>query len=102
MSEGFLMGIYETIETKREEILRAAARHGARNIRIIGSVARGEADSRSDLDLLVAIESGRSLLDHAALILDLEELVGCKVDIASDRGLHGRLRSRILDEAIPL
>jgi len=96
------MDIYQRIEEKRDEILRVAIHHGARNIRLIGSVARGEAGADSDLDLLVDLDQGRTLLDHAALILDLEALLGCKVDVATERGLRERAKNRVLKEAIPL
>ncbi len=96
------MGIKEVVKKKREEILRVAARHGASNIRIFGSVARGESDEKSDLDLLVTMEKGRSLLDHAALWLELQELLGCEVDVVSEKGLKPRIRDRVLNEAVPL
>lgn len=97
-----MMGIQELLKAKRNEILDLTAKHGATKIRLIGSVARREETQESDIDFLVEIESGRSLLDHAALILDLEALLGRKVDIASDRGLRPRVRERVLKEAIPL
>ena len=87
---------------KREEILRVAAQHGANNVRVFGSIARGEAKSNSDVDLLVAMEDGRSLLDLVALWQDLEELLGCKVDVISEGGISPYLRERILAEALPL
>ena len=87
---------------KRTVILETARRHGARNVRIFGSVARGEDDEKSDLDFLVEMEPGRSLLDHAALLLDLEELLGCKVDVLSEKGIKARIRERVLREARPL
>jgi hypothetical protein len=96
------MGIDEVLKVKREEILRIAAQHGARNVRIFGSVARGEAKLGSDVDVLVDLEPGRSLLDHAALMLELEELLRCKVDVATERGLRARVRDRVLREAVPL
>lgn len=96
------MGIEEFLKSKRREILAIAARHGARNVRIFGSVARGEADEASDIDLIVEFEPGRSLLDHAGLWLDLQELLGCKVDVVSDRGIKPRIRERVLKEAVPL
>ena len=96
------MGIDDSLKDKREDILRIAARHGARNVRIFGSVARGEADEKSDIDILVELESGRSLLDHAALQIELEALLGCKVDVATERGLRARIRDRVLQEAVPL
>jgi len=96
------MGINDILRSKREEILRVAARHGASNIRVFGSVARGESDEKSDLDLLVTMEPGRSLLDHAALWLELQELLGCGVDVVSEKGLRPRMRDRVLKEAVPL
>ena len=69
---------------------------------MIGSVARGEAGPDSDLDLLVDLERGRSLLDQAALMIELEKLLGCKVDVATDQGLRSRVRERVLKEAVPL
>ena len=96
------MNLYQQIENRREEILRVAEDHGARNIRMIGSMARGEAHEGSDLDLLVKFDRGRTLLDHAALMLALEDLLGLKVDVASERGLRPRVRSRVLAEARPL
>jgi uncharacterized protein len=67
----------------REEILRRAARRGAHDLRVFGSVARGEATENSDLDLLVAWEPGRSLLDHAGLVQDLQDLLGMKVHVGT-------------------
>ncbi|MDP2895767.1 MAG: nucleotidyltransferase family protein [bacterium] len=96
------MDIVQTIQTKRAEIVRLAARYGARHVRLIGSVARGEAGPGSDVDFLVEFEPGRTLLDHAALMQDLEALLGCTVDVASERGLRDRIRARVLAEAIPL
>ena len=90
------------LDEKRTAILETARRHGARNVRIFGSVARGDDDARSDLDFLVEMEPGRSLLDHAALLLDLEELLGCKVDVLSEKGIKARIRERVLREARPL
>jgi hypothetical protein len=96
------MDIKEFLQTKREEIIRTAAKHGARNIRVFGSVARGEADEASDIDLLVEMEPSRSLLDHAALWLELQEVLGRKVDVVSDRGIKPRIRERVLRKAVPL
>ena len=93
------MGIDELLKEKREEILRIAAVHGARNLRVFGSVARGEADESSDIDLLVDMEPGRSLLDLAALFSDLSDLLGRKVDVVTEKGLYWLLRRRILKEA---
>src|SRR5215475_8431328 len=96
------MDINALLQQKREEILRIAAQHGARNIRVFGSVARGEAGPESDVDFLVELEPGRSLLDHAALLLDLEQLLGRKVDVATERSLKERIRVRVLREAVPV
>ncbi len=96
------MTINQLLQEKRSEILNLAARHGASNVRIFGSVARGEAKSGSDVDFLVEMEPGRSLLDRVALIQDLEDLLGRKVDVANLRGLRDIWRDRILNEAIPL
>ena len=88
--------------TQRDEILRRAHLRGARNLRVFGSVARGEPSESSDLDLLVDWEPGRSLLDHAALVEDLQELLGIKVHIGTENSLHWYVRDRILREATPL
>jgi predicted nucleotidyltransferase len=90
------------LQSRREEILEVARRHGARNLRVIGSVARGEETPESDIDLLVEFEPGRTLLDHAGLMLDLQDLLHRRVDVASDRGLRERVRQRVLREARPL
>ncbi|MCJ7795212.1 MAG: nucleotidyltransferase family protein [Thermoleophilia bacterium] len=76
-----------------------AEKHGASNVRVFGSVARGEADERSDIDLLVQMEPGRSLLDHAALWLELEKLLGRGVDVVSEKGLRPRVREHVLRDA---
>jgi predicted nucleotidyltransferase len=96
------MGMSELLKEKRDTILRIAAKHGARNVRVFGSAARGEADEESDLDLLVEMEPGRSLLDHAALWLELQEVLGRRVDVVSDRGIKARIRERVLREAVLL
>jgi hypothetical protein len=96
------MDIKDLLRKKRDEIIRTAAKHGARNIRIFGSVSRGEADEQSDIDLLVEMDPGRSLLDHAALWLELQEILGRRVDVISDRGIKPRIRERVLREAVPL
>ncbi len=86
----------------RDEIVAAAARRGAHNIRIFGSMARGEQQIDSDVDLLVDFEPGRSLLDLTGLWLDLERVLGCKVDVVSSRGLKPRLSAEVLRDAVPL
>jgi predicted nucleotidyltransferase len=96
------MTLEELLRARREEILRVCARYGARNVRVFGSVARGEADEQSDIDLIVEFEPGRGLLDHAGLWLELQELLGVKVDVVSSRGIKARIRERVLQEAIPL
>lgn len=96
------MAIDVLLRQKREEILRLCARYGARNVRVFGSVARGEADEASDLDLLVEMEPGRSLLDLGGLQMDLERLLDCRVDVVTVRGLKDRIRERVLDEAVPV
>lgn len=90
------------LRDRREEILRYAAEHGARNIRVFGSIVRGEADTASDIDLLVEMEPGRSLLDLVGLWQDLEDLLGAQVDVLSDGGVSPHLRERIYAEAVPL
>ena len=96
------MGIAELLKDKREEILRIAERHGAKNVRVFGSVARGEAGPDSDIDFLVDMETGRSLLDNIALWQELEDLLGRKVDLLTAGGLYPLLRDRIHAEAISL
>ncbi len=90
------------VQVHREEILRIAARYGANNVRVFGSVAQGRAQPDSDLDLLIDLEAGRSLLDHVALIQDLEDLLGRKVDVVEAQALHWYIRDRVLAEAVPL
>jgi uncharacterized protein len=96
------MGLHELIREKRREILEIAAKHGAYNVRLFGSVARGEADEKSDVDILVELEPERSLFDLGGLLMDLEGLLGRKVDVVTVRGLRKRIRDRVLREAVPL
>ena len=96
------MTIEQLRTQRREEILRLAASRGARNVRVFGSVARGDSDERSDIDFLVDLEPGRSLLDLGGLNLDLERLLGSRVDVVSSRGLRDRVRERVLREAVAL
>ena len=96
------MGINELLQAKREEILRIAAKHGARNVRVFGSIARGDADDKSDVDFLVDMEPGRSLFDMGGLLMDLQDLLGRDVDVATERSLKPRIRGRVLNEAVAL
>jgi uncharacterized protein len=96
------MGIDELLEGKRDEILRTANQHGAHSIRVFGSVARGEAGPDSDIDFLVEMEDGRSLLDLGRLLVELQDLLGRRVDIVEPEGLRWYVRDRILEEAVPL
>jgi predicted nucleotidyltransferase len=92
----------ELFANRREEILRTAEQYGARNVRIFGSVARAEAAHDSDVDVLVDLEPGRSLFDLGGLLMELEDLLGCRVDVVTERGLRPRIRERVLREALPL
>ena len=92
----------DLLKEKRGQILRLAARRGARNLRVFGSVARGEAGPTSDVDFLVEMEPGRSLFDLGGLLMDLEALLGCRVDLVTERGLKERIRDRVLQEAVPI
>ncbi len=89
----------EQITSKRNEIRRIAEHHGATNIRVFGSVASGIADDASDIDFLVDLENGRSLLDLGGLLMDLQELLGRRVDVVTEKGLRPRIRERVLREA---
>jgi uncharacterized protein len=99
---GCSMGARDLLESKREEILRIAAKHGASNVRVFGSVTRGEDGPESDVDLLIDLEPGRSLLDHVALLQDLEDILSRKVDVVNEKALDHYIRDRVLREATPL
>ena len=90
------------LKEKREEVLRIAATHGAFNVRIFGSISRGEARSDSDVDLLVETGSKTSSWFPAGLILDLEEVLNRRVEVVTERGLNRYIRDRVLREAVPL
>lgn len=90
------------VDAQREQILRIAAGHGARNVRVFGSVARGDAGPDSDVDFLVDLEPGRSLFDLGGLMMELQELLGRPVDVVTERGLRDRIRERVLRDARPL
>ena len=96
------MAIAQQVRDRREDILRIASKYGASNVRLFGSVARGEATEESDVDFLVEIEPGRSLMDLAGLHVDLEELLGRKVEVVPDDSIYWLLRRKILREAQPL
>lgn len=96
------MGINELIGEQKQEILALAAKYGAYNVRVFGSVAQGTADEMSDVDFLVDLEEGRSLFDLGGLLMDLQELLHRKVDVVTKNALHWYIRDRILEEARPL
>jgi len=96
------MELDNTLKSRREEIMKIAAKYGACNVSIFGSVARGEAGENSDIDFLVELEPGRSLLDLAGLVVELEDLLNRKVDVVTEQGLYWLLRRRVLKEARPL
>jgi uncharacterized protein len=90
------------LEKQRDAILRIAAKHGARNVRVFGSTARGTTTAHSDVDILVDLEQGRSLLDQVGLKQELEDLLGRNVDVVVEGGISPYLEERILAEAVPL
>lgn len=96
------MTIQEVIHEKREDIERIAIKHGARNVRMFGSAARGEEMPDSDIDLLIDVGPDTTSWFPAGLILELEELLGCRVDVVTERGLDPEIRDHVLHEAVPL
>lgn len=92
----------ESVENKRVEILRIAGQYGATNIRIFGSTARGEGGPDSDIDLLIDLEHGRSLLDLIAIKQDLQDLLGCEVDVVTEAAISPRIRDEIIHQAVNL
>ncbi len=96
------MALDQLIIEKRSDILAAASRHGARKVRVFGSMARGDAGPGSDVDFLVDLEEGRDLFDLGALLMDLQDLLQRKVDTLTEEALHHRIRDRILEEAVTL
>ena len=96
------MAASSVLKDKRKEILRIAAAHGARNIRVFGSASRGKAVPKSDLDLLIKLDSGRSLLDIIAIKQDLEDLMECEVDVVTEDAISPYIREQVLKEAVSL
>jgi hypothetical protein len=96
------MAIDMTLQERREEILQIAARYGAKDVRVFGSRSRGEARPGSDLDLLIRLEPGRTLLDMIAIKQDIEDLLGCKVDVVTENAISRYIREQVLSEAVPL
>jgi hypothetical protein len=96
------MGIQEIISSHKEQILALADKYGASDVRVFGSVARGTADERSDIDFLVDLVPGRSLLDLGGFLYELQQLLGRPVDVITAAGLRPRIRDRVLKEAIPI
>jgi uncharacterized protein len=96
------MSIEQLVHEKRDEVQRIAAKHGARNVRVFGSVARGEARQDSDIDFLVDTGPVTSSWFPAGLVLDLEEVLGCRVEVVTERGLSPLIKDRVLQEAVPL
>lgn len=96
------MAINPLVTTNRNAILALASAHGVRNVRMFGSMARDDAGMESDVDLLVDLEVNRSLLDLGALLMDLQDLLGRKVDIVTESSVHWCIRDRVLEDAVPL
>jgi predicted nucleotidyltransferase len=96
------MGIDELLKEKRQDILQIAAQHGAYNVRVFGSVVRGEAGPESDVDFLVDLEPDKSLFDVGGLLMDLQTLLGREVDVVTEKALHWYIRDRVIQEAQPL
>ena len=97
-----MVRISKRLQAHRQEILRIAALHGGGNPRVFGSVASGREGRQSDLDILVTLEPGRSLLDLVALKQDLEDLLGCKVDVVTEAGISPYIREKVCREAVAL
>ncbi len=89
----------DIVVSHREEILATARKHGAYNVRVFGSVARGEARPDSDIDFLVNLEAGRSLMDLARLLRELQSLLGKNVDVVTEAGLRPRIHPQVLKDA---
>ena len=96
------MTLADLAQTRRDEVVRIAARHGARNVRVFGSVARGEFSPSSDIDLLVDLDPNRTLMDLGGLLMDLQELLQVRVDVATEGMLRPKVRKRALADAVSL
>jgi len=96
------MDVPALLKEKRGEILRLAQRYGATNVRIFGSVARGDSGPASDVDFLVDLEPGRNLFDLGGLLYELGELLGLPVDVVTEKGLRDKIRSNVLKDSAPL
>jgi predicted nucleotidyltransferase len=96
------MALEALLGEKRQDVLRIAGMYGARRVRVFGSVARGEDDAQSDVDFLVELDPGRSLLDLGGLQFELKALLGRPVDVVTERGLKARIRERVPREALPV
>ena len=96
------MNIGKAIKSRREDILRIVAKYGVQDIRVFGSVARGQSDADSDLDVLVKLKPGYSLLDIIAIKQDLEDLLGCEVDVVTETAISPYIREAVLKEAVSL
>ena len=92
----------QRLSENRQEILSLAQQYGAKNVRVFGSVARGEDDEQSDIDFLVEMEPTRSLFDLGGFMMALQELLECPVDVVTEDGLKMRIRERVLQEAVAL
>ena len=93
---------FELLKTRRDEIIAAAARHGARSVRVFGSAARGDSTETSDVDFLVDMGDDATLFDRAALMVELRTMLGCDVDVVTEKALKPRVREHVLSEAIAL
>jgi uncharacterized protein len=92
----------DDLHNRRDEIIAVAKRHGASEVRLFGSVARGDDTEASDVDFIVRFDAGRSLLDHGGLIADLEDLLDVRVDVVSEKGMRERFRNHVMKDVVPL
>jgi predicted nucleotidyltransferase len=96
------MAIEQILKQKREDILKIASRYGAKKVRVFGSLVRGEDRPDSDVDFLIELEEGRSLMDLGGLLMDLQNLLGRNVDVVTEKGLHWYVKEQVLREAKPI